>query len=57
MLRKLLARVGSEAERLENRVVERGANLADFWLNIVVLAGMGVGVFSLCALRFKQKVA
>ena len=35
----------------------RIAGLADFWLDIVVLAGMGVGVFSLCALQFKEKVA
>ena len=25
--------------------------------SLVVLAGMGVAVFSLCALRFKQKIA
>src|SRR3989440_4200030 len=42
---------------LERASVLRGAHLADFWLNIVVLAGMGMAVFSLCALRFKQKVA
>jgi len=28
-----------------------------FGLNIVLLAAMGLGLFSLCALRFKQKVA
>ena len=38
-------------------IVLRGASLADFWLNIVMLAGMGVAVFSLCALRFKRKIA
>ena len=37
--------------------VLRGATLGDFWVNIVVLAGMGAAVFSLCALRFKQKIA
>ena len=42
---------------LQRAIVLRGASLADFWLNIVVLAGMGLGVFSLCALRFKQKIA
>jgi ABC-2 type transport system permease protein len=43
-----------EAERA---IVLRGASLGDFWINIVVLAAMGLGLFSLCALRFKQKIA
>lgn len=42
---------------LQRAIVLRGATLADFWVNVVVLAGMGVALFSLCALRFKQKVA
>ena len=42
---------------LQRAIVLRGACLADSWANIAVLAGMGVGVFSLCALQFKQKVA
>jgi ABC-type multidrug transport system permease subunit len=42
---------------LQRALVLRGASLADFWVNIVVLAGMGVAVSSLCALRFRQKVA
>ncbi|PYJ03169.1 MAG: ABC transporter ATP-binding protein, partial [Verrucomicrobia bacterium] len=42
---------------LERAIVLRGASLADFWFNIVVLAAMGLGLFSLCALRFKQKIA
>src|SRR5205807_10135298 len=42
---------------LQRAIVLRGASLSDFWLNIVVLAGMGAAVFSLCALRFKQKIA
>ena len=42
---------------LERAIVLRGANLADFWFNIVLLAGMGVGLFSLCALQFKKKLA
>src|SRR5882672_4144064 len=42
---------------LERAIVLRGANLADFGMNIVVLAGMGLFLFSLCALRFKQKIA
>ena len=42
---------------LQRAIVLRGASLEDFWLNIVVLAGMGVALFSLCALRFRQKIA
>ena len=42
---------------LERAIVLRGANLGDFGMNIVVLAGMGLFLFSLCALRFKQKIA
>jgi ABC-2 type transport system permease protein len=42
---------------VERAIVLRGASLSDFWLNIVLLAGMGAGLFSLCALRFKQKMA
>jgi ABC-2 type transport system permease protein len=42
---------------LMRAIVLRGANLAEFWLNIVVLVGMGMGLFALCALRFKRKIA
>ena len=42
---------------LQRAIVLRGASLGDFWVNIVVLAAMGAAVFSLCALRFKQKIA
>src|SRR6266568_287439 len=42
---------------LERAIVLRGAHLADFGMNIVVLAAMGLFLFSLCALRFKQKIA
>jgi ABC-2 type transport system permease protein len=42
---------------LERAVVLRGATLADFGFNIAVLGAMGVFLFSLCALRFKQKIA
>jgi hypothetical protein len=38
-------------------IVLRGVSLADFWLNIVVLAGMGRGICSLCALQFTRKIA
>jgi ABC-2 type transport system permease protein len=42
---------------LQRAIVLRGASLGDFWLNIVILAGMGLAVFSLCALQFKRKIA
>jgi ABC-type multidrug transport system permease subunit len=42
---------------LERAIVLRGATLGDFWLNVVILAGMGLALVSLCALRFRQKIA
>jgi ABC-2 type transport system permease protein len=42
---------------LMRAIVLRGASLTEFWLNIVVLAAMGLGLFTLCALRFKNKIA
>ncbi|HXU75659.1 MAG TPA: ABC transporter permease, partial [Methylomirabilota bacterium] len=42
---------------LERAIVLRGASLGDFWFNIILLAGMGSALFSLCALRFKGKMA
>ena len=42
---------------LERAVVLRGASLADFGMNIIILAGMGAFLFGLCVLRFKQKIA
>lgn len=42
---------------LERALVLRGASLGDFWLNLVVLAAMGLALFSLCALRLKRKIA
>jgi ABC-2 type transport system permease protein len=42
---------------LQRAIVLRGASLAELWVSLGVLAGMGLGVFSLCALRFKQKIA
>jgi ABC-2 type transport system permease protein len=38
-------------------IVLRGAGLLDFWRHLVILAGMGVTLFALCALRFKRKVS
>jgi ABC-2 type transport system permease protein len=42
---------------LQRAIVLRGASLGDFWVNIVILAGMGLAVISLCALQFKRKIA
>jgi ABC-2 type transport system permease protein len=42
---------------LERAIVLRGASLHDFWFNVVILGAMGLFLFSLCAARFKQKIA
>jgi ABC-2 type transport system permease protein len=42
---------------LERAIVLRGASIGEFAFNVIVLAAMGLGLFSLCALRFKQKIA
>jgi ABC-type multidrug transport system permease subunit len=42
---------------LERAIVLRGATMADFAVNIFVLGAMGLGLFSLCALRFRRKIA
>jgi ABC-2 type transport system permease protein len=42
---------------LERALVLRGAMLSDFWFHLVILGVMGVALFSLCALRFKRKIA
>ena len=34
----------------------RGATIADYWQHYVVLAGMGAGIFSLAAFRFKTRL-
>src|SRR5437879_6098151 len=42
---------------LERAIVLRGANLSDFLFNVIILGAMGFGLFTLCAARFKQKIA
>ena len=42
---------------LARAVILRGASLADFWQHLVILSAMGFALFSLCALRFKRKIA
>lgn len=42
---------------LMRAIMLRGAGMVDYWLNYLMLAGMGVAFFSLCALRFRRKLA
>jgi ABC-2 type transport system permease protein len=42
---------------LMRAIVLRGAGFMDFWHHLAILAGMGVILFVLSALRFRQKVA
>jgi ABC-2 type transport system permease protein len=42
---------------LMRAIVLRGAVLADYWINLAVLGGMGIALFVLCALRFRKKIA
>jgi ABC-2 type transport system permease protein len=42
---------------LMRAIMLRGASFQAFWMHFVVLAGMGLVLFVLCALRFKQRIA
>jgi ABC-2 type transport system permease protein len=42
---------------LMRAIMLRGANVNDYWMHFAILAGMGFVLFSLCALRFKQRIA
>ena len=42
---------------LARAIILRGASLTEFWSHLAVLAGMGIGLFILCALRFKRRIA
>jgi ABC-2 type transport system permease protein len=42
---------------LMRAIMLRGANFDDYWRHYAILAAMGGVLFSLCALRFKQKIA
>jgi len=42
---------------LMRAIILRGATLAEFWSNLVILSVMGLALFVLCALRFKKKIA
>ena len=41
---------------LVRAIVLRGAGFQEFWQHLVVLAGMGVGIFIVCALRFRGRL-
>ncbi len=42
---------------LMRAIILRGADWLDFWPSLAVLSGMAAGLFVLCAIRFKQKIA
>ena len=42
---------------LMRAIILRGASFLDFWRHLLILAVMGGVLFSLCALRFKRKIA
>jgi ABC-2 type transport system permease protein len=42
---------------LMRAIILRGAGFLEFWRHLVILAVMGAVLFSLCALRFKRKLA
>jgi ABC-2 type transport system permease protein len=42
---------------LMRAIILRGATLQEFWLHLAVLTGVGLALFGLCALRFRQKIA
>lgn len=37
-------------------IVLRGASFAEYWPSMAILAGMAVGLFLLCSVRFKRKI-
>jgi ABC-2 type transport system permease protein len=42
---------------LMRAIVLRGASLQEFWVNVVALIGFGFFLFTLSALRFRNKLA
>jgi ABC-2 type transport system permease protein len=38
-------------------IMLRGASFMDYWHHFAILAGMGFGLFTLCALRFRNRIA
>jgi ABC-2 type transport system permease protein len=42
---------------LMRAIILRGASLGEFSRHLAILSAMGLGLFALCALRFKNKIA
>ena len=42
---------------LMRAIILRGASLGEFWQHLAILSAMGVGLFLLCALRFRRGAA
>ena len=42
---------------LMRAIILRGANLFEYWQNLVILIIMSIVLFALCALRFRKKIA
>lgn len=42
---------------LMRAIILRGASVTEFWHHLIILSAMGIGLFTLCALRFRQKIA
>ncbi len=41
---------------LMRAIMLRGASISDYWLNYAVLSGMALGFFTLCIVRFRQRL-
>ena len=41
---------------LMRAIILRGANFFEYWLHLVILIGMSIFLFVLCALRFRKKI-
>ena len=42
---------------LMRAIILRGASLGEFWRHLAILSAMALGLFFVCALRFKRKIA
>ena len=42
---------------LNRAIVLRGASFVEFWPSLAILVAMAAGLFMLCAMRFRQKIA
>ena len=37
-------------------IMLRGATFGEFWFHVAMLAGMGLALFTLCALRYQRRL-